>query len=249
MRLRIELSYFGKEYSGWQKQPGDVTVQQTLEDAFSTILREPVEVTGCGRTDAGVHARKYIAHMDVSSGSIPSKLLYQINSILPLDIAVHSITETDYSFHARHSAVERHYMYYIHFEKNPFIREQSFYFNQNAELEMMAIQEVALLLKNYTEFFPFCKTGSGAEHYKCTVTESHWLFEEGKATFSIKANRFLRGMVRLIVGTCLNAGLGKLNVKTIQECLELQVPLPVQLSVPPEGLFLEDVIYPDDITL
>ncbi|MEP6646453.1 MAG: tRNA pseudouridine(38-40) synthase TruA [Saprospiraceae bacterium] len=249
MRWRIDLSYLGREYCGWQKQPGDITIQQTLEEAFSTILREQVEITGCGRTDAGVHARSYTAHLDISSSILARKFLYQINSILPLDIAVQSISEKDHQFHARHSAVERHYKYYIHFEKNPFLREQSFYFNQNTELDMMAMQEVALLIKKYTEFLPFCKTGSDVEHYKCNITESLWVFEEGKATFSIKANRFLRGMVRLIVGTCLNAGLGKLNGKTIQECLDLQVPLPVQWSVPPEGLFLEGVVYPEDIIL
>ena len=244
MRWRLELSYFGKAYCGWQKQPGDLTVQQTLEEAFSMILREPIEITGCGRTDTGVHARQYTAHMDVASTIYSPKILYQINSVLPLDIAIHTITETDYSFHARHCATERNYRYYIHFEKNPFIRDQSFYFNQNMELDMVAMQEVAILLKEYTEFLPFCKTGSDAEHYKCTIMESHWIFEENKATFSITANRFLRGMVRLIVGACLNAGLGKLSVNDIKACLENQIPLPVQWSVPPEGLFLEGVAYP-----
>ncbi|HZV68222.1 MAG TPA: tRNA pseudouridine(38-40) synthase TruA [Saprospiraceae bacterium] len=244
MRWRLELSYFGKAYCGWQKQPGDLTVQQALEEAFSMILREPIEITGCGRTDTGVHARHFTAHMDVASAIYSPKMLYQINAVLPLDIAIHSITETDYSFHARHSAIERHYQYYIHFEKNPFNQDQSFYFNQNTELDMVAMQETAILLKEYSEFLPFCKTGSGAEHYKCTVTESHWIFDDHKATFSIKANRFLRGMVRLIVGACLNAGLGKLSVNDVKECLDKQIPLPVQWSVPPEGLFLENVVYP-----
>ncbi len=244
MRWRLELSYLGKAYCGWQRQPGDITVQQTLEEAFSTILREPIEITGCGRTDTGVHARNYTAHLDVSSALYSPKLLYQVNSILPFDISLNSIIETDYSFHARYTAIERHYKYYIHFEKNPFIRDQSFYFNQNVELDMMAMQEAALLLKDYSEFLPFCKTGSSVEHYKCTITESHWIFEENKAAFSIKANRFLRGMVRLIVGACLNAGLGKLSVSDIKECLDHQIPLSVQWSVPPEGLFLERVVYP-----
>ncbi len=244
MRWRLELSYFGKNYCGWQKQPGDLTVQQILEEAFAMILREPVEIVGCGRTDTGVHARKYIAHLDVISEMYSPKILYQINSVLPQDIAVHSITETDVTFHSRYDAIERHYQYYIHFEKNPFIRDQSYYFNQNAILDMAAMQEAALLLKDYNEFLPFCKTGSDTGHYRCTVSESHWIFENNKATYSIKANRFLRGMVRLIVGACLNAGLGKLSVADITKCMNEQIPLPIQWSVPPEGLFLEDVMYP-----
>lgn len=243
MRWRLELSYFGKGYCGWQKQPGDKTVQQTIEEAFSMILREPVEITGCGRTDTGVHARHYTAHMDVASVLYSPKWLYQINAVLPADISINTMQETDNIFHARYSAVERHYQYYIHFEKNPFLQDQSFFFNQNMELDMMAMQEAALLLKEFNEFLPFCKTGSDAEHYKCVVAESHWIFDNHSAIFSIKANRFLRGMVRLIVGACLNAGLGKLSVSHIRDCMEKQVPLPVQWSVPPEGLFLENVVY------
>ena len=244
MRWRLELSYFGKAYCGWQKQPGDVTVQQTLEEAFSTILREPVEITGCGRTDTGVHARRYTAHLDVTSVIYSPKILYQVNSILPPDIAVHSITETDFSFHSRFDAIERHYKYYLHFDKDPFTIHQSYQFSQNADLDMVAMQETALLIKEYNEFLPLCKTGSDAGHYKCTVTESHWIFEDHKATYSIKANRFLRGMVRLIVGACLNAGLGKLSLQDIKNSMDTQTPLPISWSVPPDGLFLEDVVYP-----
>ena len=245
MRWRLELSYFGKAYCGWQKQPGDITVQQTLEEAFSTILREPIEITGCGRTDTGVHAKRYTAHMDVTSVIYTPKILYQVNAILPRDIAVNSIAEVDYTFHARYDALERHYMYYIHFEKDPFIKDQSFFFNQNTDLDMFGMQAAALLLKDYNEFLPFCKTGSDAEHFKCSVTESQWFFENNKATYSIKANRFLRGMVRLIAGACLNVGLEKISVQTIKECMDTQTPLPVQWSVPPEGLFLENVVYPE----
>ena len=244
MRWRLELSYCGKNYCGWQKQPGDTTVQQVLEDAFSIILREPVEIIGCGRTDSGVHARRYTAHLDVTSELYTPKILYHINSILPLDIAIQSIIETDLTFHSRFDAIERHYQYYIHFDKNPFIKDQSFYFNRNADLDMFAMQEAALLIKDYSDFFPLCKTGSDAGHYRCNVSESHWIFEDNKATYSIKSNRFLRGMVRLIVGACLNIGLGKLSIKDLKECMDIQIPLPVQWSVPPEGLFLENVVYP-----
>jgi tRNA pseudouridine38-40 synthase len=244
MRWRLELSFFGKDYCGWQKQPGDRTVQQTLEEAFSTILREQVEITGCGRTDAGVHARHYTAHLDVTSMEYNPKILYQVNSILPEDIAIHTITETDFTFHSRFDAIERHYKYYIHFEKNPFIHHQSCFFNRALSLNMAAIQETALLLKDYAEFLPFTKTGSNTGNYKCTVNESQWIFEDHYATYSIKANRFLRGMVRLIVGACLNVGLEKISLRDVKESMDDQRPLPMSWSVPAEGLFLENVLYP-----
>jgi tRNA pseudouridine38-40 synthase len=245
MRWRIELSYLGKGYCGWQKQPGDITVQQTLEECFSTILREPIEITGCGRTDAGVHARSYVAHLDVTSVTYTPKILYQINAVLPPDIAVHSIHEVHSDFHARFDATERHYRYYIHFEKDPFVQDLSFYFNHSSALNKEDMQAFAVLLTDYNAFFPFCKTGSDITTYNCNVTESKWIFEDKKATYSIKANRFLRGMVRLIVGAGLNVGLGKLSIPEIKQCLDAQTPLPVQWSVPPEGLFLENVMYPD----
>ena len=243
MRWRIDLSYKGTNYSGWQKQPGDRTIQQTIEEAFSTILREPVEIVGCGRTDAGVHARKYTAHFDANLINDPSKVLYQINSILPDDIAIHFLEETRPEFHARYDARERHYKYHVHFIKNPFLIDQSFYFGTHAGLDKSAMQDAAKLLLNHNDFLPFCKTGSDATHFKCTVTESIWVFENDQAIYSIKANRFLRGMVRLITGACLNAALGKLSLTSFEESLQKQIPLPLQWSVPPEGLFLEDVSY------
>ena len=133
MRYKIILSYLGTRYAGWQKQPGDKTVQQTIEDAFSTILRQGIELTGCGRTDAGVHARNYVAHTDLqledTSAERISKVIYQLNAILPRDIVIHQIAEIHPEFHARFDAKERTYRYYMHFEKDPFKQETSFYFH------------------------------------------------------------------------------------------------------------------------
>lgn len=243
MRWRIDLSYKGTNYSGWQKQPGDRTVQQTIEEAFSTILREPAEIVGCGRTDSGVHAKNYTAHFDSNHILETSKVLYQLNSILPDDISINFLGEATPEFHARYDARERHYMYHIHFNKNSFLIDSSFYFGMQGELDRSAMQDAAKLLLDYNDFLPFCKTGSDATHFKCTITESQWIFENEQAIYSIKANRFLRGMVRLITGACLNVGLGKLSIKSFEESLQKQIPLQLQWSVPPEGLFLEEVIY------
>ena len=243
MRWKIHLSYSGTAYCGWQRQPGDPSVQQTLEEAFSLILRQPVEIVGCGRTDTGVHARAYTAHADIQDAEPTDKILYQLNAVLPHDIALHSIEGTDADFHARFDAVERHYQYYVHFHKDPFARNQSYFFQHHTGLDQPAMHAAATLLMQYQYFQPFCKTGSDAEHFKCLLTESKWIFENGHAVYSIKANRFLRGMVRLIVGACLNIGLHKITFEELKESLDNQSQLPHAWSVPPEGLFLEKVTY------
>ena len=241
MRWRIALSYDGTHFSGWQKQPGEITVQQTIEDAFSTILRVPVEVVGCGRTDTGVHSRNYIAHFDAPA--VNKKFLYQVNAILPVSIAIKACEQVHDDFHARFDATQRHYVYYMHVAKDPFLRHHSFFFRNGHELDRQAMQSAAAQLLNHSTFFPFCKTGSDVHHYKCILTKSEFVFEEGQIRYHISANRFLRGMVRLIVGALLNVGLGKLTWAEIEEALVNQTPLALQWSVPAEGLFLEEINY------
>lgn len=243
MRWRITLSYLGTAYCGWQRQPNDSSVQQTLEEAFAMILRQPVEITGCGRTDTGVHARFYVAHADVTDVPLNDKVVYQLNAVLPHDIALLSITETDPNFHARFDAIERHYRYYIHFNKDPFRMSTSWYLHQHTPLDQDKMHKAAALLMQFDQFKPFCKTGSDADHFKCTLSESTWTFSEDGAVYSIKANRFLRGMVRLIVGACINVGLGKVTLDEMKACLENQSMLPHAWSVPAEGLYLEEVGY------
>lgn len=244
MRWKIHLSYLGTRYAGWQRQPGDMSVQQQLEEAFTTILRHPVELTGCGRTDAGVHARAYVAHMEADEIRDPARTCYQVNSILPEDIAVQTILPAADDFHARFDAVSRCYRYYIHFAKDPFRQGRSMYVRQPGLLDREAIQAAALLLPAYDRFEPFCKTGSDARHFLCNVTESGWQFDDAGGVYTIRANRFLRGMVRLVVGTCLNAGMGKISQDQLRLVLERQQPLPLAWSVPAEGLYLEEVTYP-----
>ncbi len=243
MRWKLHLSYLGTAYCGWQRQPDDPSVQQTLEEAFALILRQPVEIVGCGRTDTGVHARNYVAHTDIADVEPTDKVLYQLNAVLPNDIALKSIEETDTNFHARFDAIERHYQYYLHFHKDPFAGNQSHYFQHHIDLNQGAMHEAASMLLMYQHFQPFCKTGSDADHFKCNLTESKWIFDRDHAVYSIKANRFLRGMVRLIVGACLHVGMGKITIEQLSESLDLQSLVPHAWSVPAEGLFLENVWY------
>lgn len=249
MRWKIHLSYLGTSYNGWQRQPADPSVQQTLEEAFALILRQPIDIVGCGRTDTGVHARAYVAHADVIEVELTNKLIYHLNAVLSYDIAIHSIIEVAPTFHARFDAIERQYRYYIHFNKDPFRTTTSWYLHQHSPLDQDKMHEAAALLLQYNLFKPFCKTGSDAGHFKCTLTESAWTFTEDGAVYSIKANRFLRGMVRLIVGSCVNVGLGKISIAELKECLDHQTSLPHAWSVPAEGLFLEGVGYVEGETL
>ncbi len=243
MRWKIHLSYLGTAYNGWQRQPADPSLQQTLEEAFALILRQPIDIVGCGRTDTGVHARSYVAHADVMEVALTDKLIYQINAVLPVDIAIQHIEETTPEFHARFDAVERQYKYYIHFNKDPFRTTTSWYLHQHTPLDQEKMHGAAALLLQYNQFKPFCKTGSDAGHFKCALKESAWTFIEDGAVYSIKANRFLRGMVRLIVGSCVNVGLGKITIDELKECLDNQSLLSHAWSVPAEGLFLEGVGY------
>lgn len=208
------------------------------------ILREQIELVGCGRTDAGVHARGYTAHFNANEIPDFFKVVYQVNAVLPDDIAVWVCLPLHYDFHARFDAVERGYTYSIHFIKDPFLYDRSLFINNPTALNFDAMQDVAALIMNYNEFLPFCKAGSDNLNYKCEINSSEWNFVDKHCYYSISANRFLRGMVRLIVGTCLNAGYGKISIGEIKNCMESQAPLPVQLSVPAQGLCFDFVEYP-----
>lgn len=243
MRWQIHLRYLGTHYSGWQRQPDAHTVQQTLEEAFSLILRQPIEIVGCGRTDAGVHAREYVAHTEVTEVDLTDKIMYQINAVLPDDISIHRMREAASSFHARFDAVERAYRYYMHYQKDPFLHGISYYFPNQIKPDPDKLQAAAALLKAFDAFQPFCKTGSDADHFRCHIMESAWSFHDDGAVYMIKANRFLRGMVRLVVGACLNVALDKMTLDELRESLENQTPLPQPWSVPAEGLFLEEIVY------
>ena len=245
MRYFLTLAYRGTRYAGWQRQPNGRSVQEVLETALRTILRQPVALTGCGRTDAGVHARHYVAHLDVEQAP-PVSWLNGLNSLLPEDIAVYTASPMPPGAHARYDAFERSYEYRIGFQKDPFALDTTWFYPQGRRLDVERMQAVAAVLLAYQAFFPFCRTHSGVKSYACSITRAQWLPEAGGQglTFRISANRFLRGMVRLIVGACVQVGRGQLDLDAIRAALDAQCPLPRSLSAPPQGLALTEVKYP-----
>ncbi len=245
MRYFLSLAYRGTRYAGWQRQSNALSVQEVLEKALSVLLRQSIEVVGCGRTDAGVHARYYVAHFD-AEGDLPETFLQNINGILPNDIAVYTVKAMPANAHARYDATERHYHYHIALRKDPFVLETAWLYPRAAHIDIGVLQAVADLLPQYEAFLPFCKTDGGNDHYRCAIRLARWqyLSSEEQLVFHIAANRFLRGMVRLIVGTCLGVGNGTLSLEAVQQALEEQIPLTKALSAPAQGLALTDVRYP-----
>lgn len=245
MRYFLTLSYRGTRYAGWQVQPNAPSVQAALEAALSTILREKIAVTGCGRTDAGVHARHYVAHFDTSQDLSP-QFTHSLNSILPSDVAVQDFRAVAAEAHARFDAYERSYQYHFSLRKDPFSTETAWFYPMHARLDFEPMQALATMLHDYSAFFPFCKSDSGLEHYACALKAAYWEQrpDEHQWVFHISANRFLRGMVRLIVGASVQVGNGQLLLSDIRAALDEQKTLKKSLSAPPQGLFLTDVKYP-----
>ncbi len=242
-RYLIELSYLGTNYHGWQVQPNAVTVQQLVQDTISKALSRPVEVVGCGRTDTGVHARQYFVHFD-SDVELGDQFVRQLNFMLPADIRFLSVSQQANDFHSRFDADFRSYKYYLNFKKDPFREGQSYFFPWYKSCDEMLVREAAALLMEFDSFLPFCKTNNDLENYNCTLMESSWDWRESDAIYTISANRFLRGMVRLVVGMCLNTGMGKISLDAVRFALQNQSPLERSWSVPADGLFLEKVRYP-----
>lgn len=246
MRYFIELAYLGKNYFGWQRQPNHTSVQEVIEKALSTILNQPIQVVGCGRTDTGVHASQYYLHFDLP-GDLPIYFLDRLNKFLPKDIAFKQVFEVNQDAHARYDAYYRSYDYHLHFDKNPFLTDTSWFYFFGRELDFGLMQQAAALLLNHHSFFPFCKSGHDSKTLDCQVSKSQWQYHEDRMVYHIAANRFLRGMVRLIVGMCINVGLRKVDLEEVEQALVHQVRLSKNLSVEPQGLFLKEVKYPDKI--
>lgn len=244
MRYFAELAYKGTNYNGWQRQPNAPSVQQTIEEAFSLILSTTITITGCGRTDTGVHASQYFIHFDFD-GEFPKGFQTRINKYLPTDISIYKIYEVAPTAHTRFDATFRAYEYHVVFNKNPFLTDSAFYFPFGKKVDFEKMQSVASLLLEYGEFFPFCKTKSDAKTMLCDLKRAEWVWEkEGEhLVFYIAANRFLRGMVRLIVGMCLNVAVGKVTIDQVKEAMDNQTRLQKSYSVPPNGLFLSEVRY------
>jgi tRNA pseudouridine38-40 synthase len=246
-RYFLTLAYLGSAYCGWQKQLNAPSVQTVMEQSLSTLLRQPIEVTGCGRTDTGVHARFYVAHFD-ATGPLPATFLIGLNSLLPPDISVFTVLKMPDSAHARFDAFERAYEYHLTWRKDPFRLQTAWYYPQARQISLDVLNSVASILPEFQAFYPFCKSHSGVDHYRCDLRSAHWEYgSDGHSlVFHIRANRFLRGMVRLIVGTCLQVARQKMTQQAVYKALTDQTALPKALSVPAEGLFLTDICYPYD---
>lgn len=243
MRYFLELSYNGTNYCGWQRQPSAPSVQQTLEEALSLFLHERTEVTGAGRTDTGVHAARYVAHFD--SGRPPEEmqsLIYHVNAILPDDIALKSVRPVADDAHARYDAVEREYTYYILPFKDPFRRDTSWQYLM--PLDVDAMNEAAAWLMRYDDFTSFAKLNSNNKTNTCRVVSAEWTRGENcELLFRIRADRFLRNMVRAIVGTLADIGRGKIAPERFREIIESRDLSLSSGGAPARGLFLTDIKY------
>lgn len=247
-RYFIELSFDGTAYHGWQIQPNAPTVQQTLEEAFFTILRQKTGFTGAGRTDAGVHALSYTAHFDAHlSGSAltPAELIYKVNCILPHDIAIKTIRPVQPDAHARFSALWRSYEYRITLHKDPFLIGRAWRIPYAPELNLL--RQATQILLEYSDFECFSKSNTQVNNYLCRIMEAGWVEENGLITFRIKADRFLRNMVRAIVGTLMDVGTGKINLADLRAIIESKNRSNAGFSVPGFGLYFTGAAYPDEV--
>jgi len=244
MRYFVELAYKGAPFFGWQCQPNQITVQETLESVFSLILKSKIELTGCGRTDTGVHARQYFAHFDLDeplSESYCNELLYKFNSFLPKEIVIHRIFKVEDDLHARFSALDRTYKYYVALSKDPFLFPVTYRIYEKLDLKAMNL--AAELLLGNQDFTSFSKLHTDVKNNFCEVTAAFWEQQGEQFVFTITANRFLRNMVRAIVGTLLFVGKGKISVADFQNIIQQKNRCEAKISVPAQALFLEEVRY------
>lgn len=248
MRYFIFLAYDGTYYHGWQRQPNAISVQEKLEDILQIIYRSYIPVVGAGRTDTGVHARLMVAHFDSKDKIDTSFLTFKFNCLLPPDICVYTIVPVTPDGHARFSALERTYHYYLYLQKNPFIRP--FACRYYYPLDFNAMNKAAEILLNHDDFGSFCKTGSDNKTNICHIKTARWIQTDSQAWyFEITADRFLRNMVRAIVGTLIEIGKGRINSEKFEEIILRQNRSASGESMPACGLFLENIIYPDHIFL
>lgn len=241
-RYFIYFCYDGTCYHGWQIQPNGNSVQEELQNALSTVLRRPMSIVGAGRTDAGVHARKMVAHFDFDGEIDCQQLAYRLNRIVPRDISVFSVEIVPCDMHARFSATKRTYHYYIHTQKNPFERHYSLQMNFPLDFEKM--NEAAKHFLEHDDYAAFCKTGGDNKTTICHVTAAQWV-QTSPTTwyFEITANRFLRNMVRAVVGTLIDVGRGKITMEQFLDILHNGTRSDAGESMPGNALFLEKVAY------
>lgn len=246
MRYFIYLEFDGSAYSGWQIQPHSPSVQQTLEEALALFLRQNVSVTGAGRTDAGVHASEMVAHFDLDEPQDCDWMRGKLNGILPQDIAVHRIVPVKADAHARFDATARTYKYYVTLNKSAFNRNYSWFLPNEPDFEMM--NRAAEILMKTVDFTSFSKLHTDTRTNDCHVTEAGWeMLPDGRWVFTITADRFLRNMVRAIVGTLMEVGRGRLTIDGFQRIIDSKDRCSAGDSAPAQGLFLYKIVYPDNL--
>jgi len=241
MRYFLEVAYKGTNYSGFQSQKNANTIQAEIQKAFKIILKKELELTGSSRTDAGVHAYQNYFHFDLESELSP-QLLYNLNAILPTDIAVKNLLKVGNDAHCRFDAISREYRYHIYQKKNPFLTDKAFYFPYTLDIE--AMQKAAIAIKEYSDFTSFSKRNTQVKSFVCDIKESKWIIQEGCLIYNVKANRFLRGMVRALTATMLNIGRGKIDSTDFRRIIEAKDCTLANFSAPAHGLFLTEVCFP-----
>jgi len=240
------MAYKGTRFHGWQFQPNAVSVQQCLEKALSTITHETIAVTGAGRTDTGVHARYFVAHFDASLPNLDHPdFTHKLNRFLKDDVSIFGLNKVSSEAHARFDAVSRTYQYHLNLRKDPFPVETSWYFFRQPDVATM--NEACRILFDYIDFTSFSKLHTDVKTNHCKIMQAGWTQQGNNLIFTVKADRFLRNMVRAIVGTLLEVGLGKMNLPEFRDVIEQKDRGAAGMSVPAQGLFLTDIEYPESI--
>ena len=246
MRFFLEFSYAGSQYHGWQNQLNAISVQEVMEKSLSILLKEPTSLVAAGRTDAGVHAKQMFAHFDSKiEPEFQKKIVYLLNQFLPADIVINSLRPVKFNSHARFDALSRTYEYHISKKKIAFENDLHYQVNQNLEFNLM--NKAAEILLEYKDFECFSKSGSDVKSFICNISHAVWTNSKKGYIFTIKSDRFLRNMVRSIVGTLIEIGLGKRNVKDLHQIILSKKRSASGYSVPAKGLFLTKIEYPNNI--
>ncbi|MBL7727227.1 MAG: tRNA pseudouridine synthase A [Dinghuibacter sp.] len=242
-RYFIEVAYNGLNYSGFQTQPNAPTIQHELERAMQTVLRRPIQLTGSSRTDAEVHARQNFFHFDTEQAIDPIRV-YNINAVLPPDITVNSLRPVHAEAHCRFDATSRCYTYRVYSRKDPFLYKRAYFYPYTVSLLQM--QAAAAIVRRQTYFEHYSKRHAQVKTYNCTILESAWVQQNGLLVYRVRANRFLRGMVRALAGTMLKVGTGRLDIAAFEASFEAGIAGLVDFSVPGYGLYLEEVSFPEN---
>jgi len=249
MRYFVKCCYKGTAYQGWQRQPHtNLTIQQQLEDAISIVVRHETSIIGCGRTDTAVHASLYYFHFDTDFTDL-GQLIYKVNQIIPHDIYCSAIKAVKDGAHARYDATQRGYTYVMSKETDPFRLETCYTHLKTTDINVTKMNEAASLVLGHHSFEAFCKSNTDVNTKLCTITKSEWIETKTEYIYTVRADRFLRGMIRLVVGMCINVSRDKLSLSQVKSGIDNRERLSLDWSVPGKGLFLDKVEYPENIWL